>query len=293
MSGAFSSCPSQRSRCVILACFMILLAVLVFPLLPCVTAGEAANEDTSPVLQEEMMLGDGGFSMSLQLLDPETWEPRRTFFFGDEVGYQASLSIPAAAEGKKATVKLTATVMLGVVAFPFTTSHVFTGPVTNPTDKEDEIYKPKVWQGKFEIPSDIPVSQVTANVKLVATIADIGTSTITQKITLKTRQKLSKPVLKYPSEGQSFGGWSCAASSYSAYWSFNWEEVPGAAKYEISIRNKTDNTIITYETEKKYYGGTSPCKLSKPQEWAWKVRAGNQYCWSAWSVERSFTITGN
>ena len=183
--------------------------------------------------------------------------------------------------------------MLGVVALPFTSSHVFTGPVTNPTYKEDDLYEPKVWQGKFEIPSDIPVSQVTANVKLVATIAEIGTSTISQKITLKTRQKLSKPVLTSPSEGQSFWGWSCAASSYSAYWSFNWEEVPGATKYEISIHNKTDNTIITYETEKKYYGGTSPCKLSKPQEWAWKVRAGNQNCWSAWSGERSFTITGN
>jgi len=293
MRGAFSRSSSQRSHSVILSCFISSIAVLVFALPLCVTAGEAANEDTSSVLQEEMMLGDGGFTMSLQLLDPETWEPRRTFFFGDEVGYQASLSIPAAAEGKKATVKLTATVMLGVVALPFTSSHVFTGPVANPTYKEDDLYAPKVWQGKFEIPSDIPVSQVTANVKLVATIADIGTSTVTQKITLKTRNKLSKPVLTSPSEGQIFWGWSCAASSYSAYWSFNWEEVPGATKYEISIRNKTDSTIIAYETEKKYYGGTSPCKLSKPQEWAWKVRAGNQNCWSAWSGERSFSITGN
>lgn len=293
MRRASSSYPSPYPRFAILPFFIILILSLVWPLSPCATAGEAEDEDLSSALLEETILGDGGFSMSLQLLDPKTWEPRTTFFFGDEVGYQASLSIPAAAEGKKATVKLTATVKIGAVILPFTTSHVFTGPITNPTYNESDIFEPKVWKDKFEIPSDIPVKQLTATVKLVATIADMGTSTITQKITLKTRQKLSEPVLSYPTAGQAFYGWNCATSSYSSYWSFNWKEVPGATKYEISIRNKTDNTIINYETEKEYYGGTSPCKLSKPQNWAWKVRAGNKYCWSAWSDERDFTITSS
>lgn len=273
--------------------FIFLISALLGLGPPLATGTESEQESVlSSSLLEDTTLADGGFSLSLKLFNPSTELVQSAFFFGDEVGYQINLTIPPAAEGKKATVKLTATVQIGGVTLPFTTSHVFSGPVTNPTREEANLFEPKVWKDKFQIPSDIPVSELTATVKLVATITDIGTSTIKKKITLKTRKKLSKPVLRYPADVGTFNGSKCGTSSYSANWWFGWEEVPGATEYEIMIRNTADGSTGTYATEKKYYWGSSPCKSANIQNWAWKVRAGNEYCWSPWSNERTFTIKG-
>lgn len=186
MSRTPSSSPASHLLFTVLPFVIIFIAWLLWPVSQPAAANEPEDESpSSSPFGEETTMGDGGFSFSLQLLNPVSEEPQKTFFFGDEVGYKIAIDIPPAAEGKLATVKLTASVKVGALALPFTASNVFKGPVTNPTSKEIDIFQPLVWKDKFKLPSELPVSKLTATIKVVVTIADIGTKSITRKITIQ------------------------------------------------------------------------------------------------------------
>jgi hypothetical protein len=181
---------------------------------------------------------------------------------------------------------------MGGVPLPFSTSHIFSGPLTNPSYKDTNMFEPQTWKGIFKIPGEIAISEISGTLKIVATIQDMGTSTIKKKITIKTKRKLPKPTLSYPADGATLSTYcyGCDNDLYTTYLSFSWDDVAWATKYEISFHDKYDNYTVTQETERSNYYGYSPCLNSNHQYWTWKVRAGNEYCWSDWSEERNFTI---
>jgi hypothetical protein len=282
------------------ALFVILTAILTCAmLLP--TQGQAApgNEVSSRSLEEEAA-GPQGFVISLKISNPNSGQPQTTFYFGDEVGYEITASIPPSAEGKKATVNLSATVKIGGVTIPYATSHIFSGPVTNPsyeTANTYTMYEPHTWNGKFKVPQDIPVPELSATVKVDISIQDIGTSRVNQRITLRTKKQLPKPVLSFPAEGANMlsNTSSCSTSTYRMWFTFQWNQVPWATKYQISITNIEHNQTSIFDIDHDHpyfnpnnYGG---CLNNDYQTWKWKVRAGNHYTWSDWSDERHFTIT--
>jgi hypothetical protein len=283
----------QSSRLTHVFWLMAVCCMLVWPVTLRAEGKETSNNEMSSLPAEEQAFSEGGFSISLTLYNPATGKPQSTFFFGDEAGYEALLTIPPTAEGKKTTVTLTASVKVGGVTLPFTTSHVFSGPMTNPTYKKDvDLFEPRIWNGKFKMPKEIPVPELTATVKLVVTIKDIGTSTINKKITLKTRRTLPSPTLSYPEEGASLSVNSsgCSTSLYRTYWYFSWNDVPWATKYELTIQDNFNGSTFTYETDRHSYWSQGPCTDSNHKSWTWKVRAGNEYSWSNWSGERHFTV---
>jgi hypothetical protein len=250
------------SWCACLSVLFLFVMSLVCPgLLPAKSVEETG--DSLSVLPEEMATAEAeGFTFTLKILNPVSGKAQSTFYFGDEAGYEVALSIPPTAQDKKATVKLSATAKLGPVTLPFSTSHVFSGPLTNPGYKEqDNPFEPKFWKGKIKIPNDIPVSEISATVKAVFTIEGIGSTAVNKTITLKTKRKLPSPTLNYPAEGATLtpSCSGCGESSFTTYYSFSWNEVPWATKYEIAVRDKFDNAVYTHETERRSYYGYSPC----------------------------------
>jgi hypothetical protein len=274
--------------------FLIILIILACPVFLLAKGKTAQGVDAPPLSLEESAIDALGFSISLKIFNSVTGKPQTTFYFGDDVGYEVTANIPPSAEGKKATVNLSATVKIGGVTIPYATSHIFSGPVTNPSyNGNDDMYEPKTWNGKFRVPANVPIPEVSATVKVDISIQGIGTSRINQKITIKTKQQLPKPVLSYPSNGSNMINniGSCSVTTYQMWGSFSWNSIPWASKYEISITNIEHNFTFTYTTEKEYfYPWPIGCIGNDYQTWKWKVRAGNHFCWSDWSNENNFIV---
>jgi hypothetical protein len=273
--------------------FLVILAVILGWSTISLAANERGqrNESSSP-LSEEIISDDLGFLISFKIFDLNTGRPQSTFYFGDQAGYELTVNIPPAAQGKTATVNLSATVKIGGVTLPFTTSNVFSGPLINPSYKEVDLFEPRTWNGQFKIPSNIPLSELRASVKVVITVKDTGTAILNKTITIRTKNSLPKPALISPVDGAvaSMYRYDCSSNLYRTNGYFEWTEVQWATKYELLIKDKLTNSTMTYETTNNYYWGSSPCMDSSHQYWSWKVRAGNEYCWSEWSDERNITL---
>jgi hypothetical protein len=76
-------------------------------------------------------------------------------------------------------------------------------------------------------------------------------------------------------------------------WDFDWDDVPGATKYEIYVIGANATIpMINGETNTSSFHSVSDAYIANPNlnDWKWKVRAYANGLWSEWSEFRAFNV---